>query len=160
MRWILLLLPWAELYGLIQLGGHIGGFATLVYVFLTLLLGMSIVRAQGLEIVARLREAQENGGLTGRLLADDLAVGLGGVLMAIPGLITDLLAVAVLLGPLWRRLTGQTRAASPSTAYNSQQNTQRNTQRGPTDPHRSSTGQARRHDTIEGEFRRIDDDPS
>ncbi|MEL7045363.1 MAG: FxsA family protein [Pseudomonadota bacterium] len=149
MRWILLLLPWAELYGLIQLGGHIGGFATLVYVFLTLVLGMSIVRAQGMEIVARLREAQESGILTGRLLADDLAVGLGGVLLAVPGLITDLLAVVVLLGPLWRRLTGQTRSASPYTA-----------QGGPNDPHRSTTGQPRRHDTIEGEFRRIDDDPN
>ncbi|MEO1079823.1 MAG: FxsA family protein [Pseudomonadota bacterium] len=149
MRWILLLLPWAELYGLIQLGGRIGGFATLVYVFLTLVLGMSIVRAQGMEIVARLREAQESSILTGRLLADDLAVGLGGVLLAIPGLITDLLAVAVLLGPLWRRLIGQTRSASPYMA-----------QRGPNAPHRSTEGQPRRHDTIEGEFRRIDDDPS
>ncbi len=149
MRWILLLLPWAELYGLIQLGGRIGGFATLVYVFVTLVLGMSIIRAQGMEIVARLREAQESGILTDRLLADDLAVGLGGVLMAIPGLITDLLAVAVLLGPLWRRLTGQTRPASPYAG-----------QRGPDGPGHTGTGQPRQHDTIEGEFRRIDDDPS
>jgi UPF0716 protein FxsA len=162
MRWIFLLLPWIELYSLIQLGGRIGGLSAVLYVFLTLILGLSIVRLQGMEIIARLREAQQGGVLTERLLADDLAVGLAGVLLMVPGLITDLMAALVLVGPLWRRLTGQTRAAKPQApgygpnpGSNPDPNSDFNAaQRRPFD---NQSGQ-KRSDTIEGEYRRLDDD--
>jgi UPF0716 protein FxsA len=151
MRWIFLLLPWVELYGLIQLGGRIGGLATLAYVFLTLVLGLSLVRLQGLEIVARLRAAQQGGLLAGPLLADDLAVGLAGVLLMVPGLVTDFVAAAVLVGPLWRRLTGQSpRAGTGRSPYG-----------GPDaggEAHRDHGGTGRGDDAIEGEYRRLDDD--
>ena len=47
MRWVFLLLPWIELFTLIQLGGEIGGFMTLLYVFATLMLGLTVIRLQG-----------------------------------------------------------------------------------------------------------------
>jgi len=149
MRWIFLLLPWIELYGLIKLGGRIGGLATVAYVFLTLVMGLSIVRLQGLEIIARLRDAQQGGLLVGPLLADDLAVGLAGLLLMIPGVVTDLAAAAVLVGPLWRRLTGQTpRAGSPPFG----------SPPGPGGSDGGRDGAKRRGDAIEGEYRRLDDD--
>ena len=109
MRWIFLLLPWIELFTLIQLGSEIGALATLVYVFATLMLGLTIVRFQGMEILDRLRAAQSRGIAVGGLLADDLAMGLGGLLLIIPGLVTDGLGALVFVGPLWRRLTGASR---------------------------------------------------
>jgi UPF0716 protein FxsA len=151
MRWIFLLLPWVVLYGLIKLGGRIGGLATLAYVFLTLVMGLSIVRLQGMQIIARLRDAERRGFLAGPLLADDLAVGLAGVLLMIPGLVTDFLAAAVLVGPLWRRLTGQTpRAGGGSPPYG------RPSGSGDTDYDRGDA--PRRGDAIEGEYRRLDDE--
>lgn len=146
MRWIFLLLPWIELYTLIQLGSRIGAFAALAYVFLTFMLGLSIVRLQGMEIIGKLSAAQSGQIVPRQLLADELALGLAGVLLMIPGLVTDMLALLVLFGPLRRRLFGALR--------------------GPQAPHppggASSQGQSGprsgRGDAIEGEFRRLDDD--
>ena len=147
MRWLILLLPWVELYTLIQLGSHIGALAALAYVFVTLVLGVAILRLQGMEIIARLRSAQAGGVAMEQLMADDLAVGLAGVLLLVPGLVTDALAVIVLVGPLWRRLSGQHRTAEPGDGRRP----------GPT-PFHDPGARGRRDDAIEGDFRRLDDD--
>jgi UPF0716 protein FxsA len=162
MRWFFLLLPWIELFTLIQLGSRIGAFQTLLYVFATLLLGLTIMRAQGMEIIGKLREVQMGGVLPQRLLVDELAVGLGGLLLIIPGLVTDSMAVLVLLGPLWRRLmaalggprgssAGRPNGSRPGDPFSSQSS------------HSSRSSQQNRRpdgndDPIEGEFRRLDDD--
>ena len=77
---------------------------------------------------------------TRQLLVDDIAVGLAGLLLAIPGLVTDSLALLVLVGPLLRRLFGSASSAQ---------------RRSPPDPRQGpGTGDA----PIEGEFRRLDDE--
>lgn len=156
MRWLFLLLPWIELYTLIQLGSRIGALSTLFYVFITLVLGLSILRLQGMEIIGRLRDAQQGGFVVGQFLADDLAVGLAGLLLLIPGLITDAMAVLVLIGPLWRRLTGATpRAGGPGSApqrpdphYRAYREPPQRSSRRPPGP-----GSA----PIEGEYERLDE---
>ena len=85
MRWFFLLLPWAELFTLIKLGGSIGALATLFYVFATFVLGMSIVRLQGMELIGNLRQAEYGQFVSRQMLASELAVGLGGLLLIIPG---------------------------------------------------------------------------
>jgi UPF0716 protein FxsA len=137
MRWILLLLPWIELFTLIRLGASIGAFATLLYVFVTFMLGVALMRLQGMEMLARLREAQLGWSVPPRAMIDEMALGLGGLLLAIPGLVTDTLGVVMLVGPLLRRLTGGNGQRPP-----------------PTDFGRPPG----RDDPLEGEFRRLDDD--
>lgn len=141
MRWFFLLLPWIELFTLIQLGSRIGAFPALIYVFLTFVLGLGIIRLQGMEIIGKLRTAENGQLLAGQLLADELAVGFAGLLLLIPGLVTDTLALIVLFGPLRRRLFaalgGGTGSAGPATG---------------------DTRYSRPGDPIEGEFRRLDDD--
>lgn len=160
MRWIFLLLPWIELYTLIQLGSRIGALAALAYVFVTLVLGLTILRLQGMEIITRLQEAQRSGIVAERLLADDIALGLAGVLLLIPGLVTDFLAAAVLIGPLWRRLLRRLGPQAGGDAYGESHRSHREPHMrgpGPGDS-RASGGMGRPDDPIEGEFRRIDDD--
>jgi UPF0716 protein FxsA len=164
MRWIFLLLPWVELYTLIQLGSRIGALATLAYVFVTLVLGLTILRLQGMEIITRLQEAQRSGFVAGRLLADDIAVGLAGILLLIPGLVTDCFAAAVLVGPLWRRLLRRV-GHSPGGgdgAYGQDSYSRRDHRMGGPGPGPDNTGASggmgRPDDPIEGEFRRVDDD--
>ena len=141
MRWFFILLPWVELFTLIRLGGQIGAFQTLLYVFVTFVLGVTIIRWQGMEVLTRLRDAQEGWVIPSQLLVDDLALGLAGLLLAIPGLVTDTLAILVLIGPVLRRLFG---SASPRVPPRRGQ--------GPRD------GSSRSEAPLEGEFRRIDDD--
>lgn len=134
MRWIFLLLPWLELLSLIQLGGQIGGFATLLYVFVTLMLGMALLRRQGAEIFNSLRQAEAGYFVPQRLIASELALGFAGLLLIIPGLITDSLAVLIVGGASIQRLRQGPAPDSPSSEAN------------------PSGGQ-----TLDGEYRRIDE---
>ena len=141
MRWFFILLPWIELFTLIRLGGQIGAFQTLLYVFVTFVLGVTIIRWQGMEVLTRLRDAQEGWVIPSQLLVDDLALGLAGLLLAIPGLVTDTLALLVLIGPVLRRLLGRASHRVP--------------------PHRGEgprNGSTGPEAPLEGEFRRMDDD--
>lgn len=144
MRWIILLLPWIELFTLIRLGMQIGALATVLYVFATLMLGISIMRLQGMEVLSRLRDAQMGWSIPPQLLVDELALGLAGLLLAIPGLVTDVLALLVLVGPLLRRLF-RGRAAPPEGPG------------GDRDPGSRADSDGS-HTTLEGEYRRLDDD--
>ena len=145
MPWIFLLLPWIELWTLIELGSEIGGFAALLYVFATLALGLSLLRRQGLAMARKMQ--QEYGGrmLGPQLLMDDMAIVSCGLLLMIPGLITDFLGLLCLVGPLRRRLLALLGGGPASAA---------------THDSRGNFGSGQPPaggDTLEGEFRRLDD---
>jgi UPF0716 protein FxsA len=144
MRLLLLLLPWLELLTLIQLGVAIGALSALAYVFLTLVAGILLLRLQGRDMFRRLREAQEGRLFGPQIFVDDMAVGLAALLLMVPGMITDIAALLVLFGPLRRRLSrwlfGPREAPEGSGP-------------GP-DPSGPSSGPT----TIEGEWRRVDDE--
>ena len=98
-------MPWLELLTLIQLGVSIGALTALAYVFLTLVAGIMLLRFQGRDMFVRLREAQDGRIFGPQIFVDDMAVGLAALLLMIPGLITDAAALLVLFGPLRRRLS-------------------------------------------------------
>jgi UPF0716 protein FxsA len=104
MRVVLLLLPWLELLTLIELGVKTSALTALAYVLLTLIVGLAILRRQGRAMVQRFRQAQHGRVISPEWLLDDMAMGVVGLLLIVPGMITDFLAVLVLFGPLRRRL--------------------------------------------------------
>lgn len=152
MRWFLLLLPWIELFTLIWLGEQIGALTAVAYVFVTGFLGLSIVRLQGMEILARLRSAQ------GQLIVDqwltaEFAVGLAGLLLLIPGLLTDALALLVFIAVLRRRLGFRRAWFAPPRRGSARPGARGSRAR------RGATASAQRPaQTLEGEFRRLADD--
>src|SRR6056297_3365482 len=105
MRVFLLLLPWLELFTLIQLGVATSALVALAYVFLTFVAGLALLRLQGRDLFNRLREAQEGRLFGPQIFVDDMAVGLAALLLMAPGLITDAAAILVLFGPLRRRVS-------------------------------------------------------
>ena len=52
---VFLLVPLAEIYVLIQVGSIIGALPTVVLVIFTAVLGATLIRAQGLSTLARVR---------------------------------------------------------------------------------------------------------
>jgi UPF0716 protein FxsA len=104
MRFVIGLLPWLELLTLIQLGIETSALTALAYVLLTFVLGLVVLRHQGMELFTKLRETQQGRIFGQQLFVDEMAVGLAGILLLIPGLISDFAAVIVLIGPLRRRL--------------------------------------------------------
>lgn len=138
MRFFIVLLPWLELFTLIELGVKTSALTALSYVFITLLLGWAILQRQGLGMMERLRQARDGRVIGPELLRDDMAMGFAGLLLMIPGMISDLIALIVMAGPLRRRLVILLQGAQPQS--------------------QASAGIAREHETIEGDFRRVDDD--
>ncbi len=138
MRYFIIFLPWLELFTLIQLGVKTSALTAVAYVVVTLLLGMAILQRQGRGMFERLRQAQDGRIIGSELLLDDMAMGFAGLLLLIPGLITDVIALVVMVGPLRRRLLRTLRGRSPDIYV----------------PKRDMDG----HETIEGIFRHVDDE--
>ena len=138
MRLFFMLLPWLELFTLIQLGIETSALTALAYVMATLFLGVLVLQRQGQGMFERLRESQEGRIIGPQLLLDDMAMGLAGLLLIIPGLITDSAALIVMIGPLRRRLVRWLPGAQA-------------------EPYASARDDSA-HITIEGSYRRVDDD--
>lgn len=141
MRWIVILLPWLELFTLIQLGIETSALTALGWVLFTLVLGLFLLRRQGEGMFRRMQAAQQGGVISAGWLMDDMAMGLAALLLMVPGLITDSLAVVVMIGPLRRRLARALGGRRPNAAGPDARDGDR--ERGPT--------------TIEGDYRRLDD---
>ncbi len=133
MRLLLALLPWLELFTLVQLGIETSALTAVAYVFVTLFLGLALMRRQGENLFMQMGQG---GPVAARLLVDDMAMGFAGLLLVIPGLITDFAAIIVLVGPLRRRIVALWQGADA--------------------PAVSSVEPRREGDTLEGEYHRVD----
>lgn len=97
---LFLLLPLIEIALFVIVGGAIGLWATLAVVILAGVLGMVMLRFQGLSTLGRLRASVNGGTLPARSVADAMMIGLAGVLLVIPGFFSDIIAILLLLPPV------------------------------------------------------------
>lgn len=107
---LLLALPIAEIAVLVLVGSEIGFFATISLILLSILAGTYILRTQGLSELGRVRNSFKNGTLKGTrsVVADmlhSLLKAVAGILLIIPGFLTDAVAILLLLPPV-RALIG------------------------------------------------------
>lgn len=125
---LLILWPLAELYLVIKVADAIGLLLTLLLLVVSWPLGSWVLRSQGRAAWRRLSDAVAAGRSPGREVLDGSLILIGGLLLIIPGFITDLLGGLALLPPtrallrrqlarnlqsrLVRRATGFTRAPS------------------------------------------------
>ena len=100
MRWVLFLYPWLELWSLIELGGQTTPLISLGWVLAMLMLGGAMVRWAGRNSLQRLAQARSGGMLVQQLVLADFALILSGLLLAIPGLISDCVALLIWIKPL------------------------------------------------------------
>ena len=70
MRVFFLLLPWLELFTLIQLGIETSALTAIAYVVLTFALGLAVLRRQGMGMFERLRQSQQGSVIGPGLLLD------------------------------------------------------------------------------------------
>jgi UPF0716 protein FxsA len=109
-KWLLLAivaLPVAELVVFIAVAASIGFGSALLLVLATSFAGGLLLRHAGGNHIARVRTAINQGSFTA-IQTDSAGAGIlfAGFLLLIPGFITDVLAVLVLVGPLRRALAG------------------------------------------------------
>jgi UPF0716 protein FxsA len=102
---LLILWPIAELFVAIKVAETIGVLLTVILLLVGWPVGMWLAKAQGRAAWRRLSAAVATGRPPGREVIDGALVLVGGTLLIIPGFITDVVGLLLLLAPT-RRVAG------------------------------------------------------
>lgn len=100
---IMLAIPTAEIFILIEIGGIIGTWPTIGLIVLTAVVGGAILRYQGLRTLRRAREQIARQQLPVMEIAEGATLAVAAVLLMTPGFFTDAIG-ALLLLPFLRRM--------------------------------------------------------
>ena len=109
---LFILVPLIELALLIYVGIVIGALYTILIVLITGLIGIVILRKQGVAILRKTRSNLEQGILPAEGIVDGTLVLLAGVLLITPGMIMDVLGFVLLIPQVRRFINNQLRAAA------------------------------------------------
>jgi UPF0716 protein FxsA len=96
---LFVVVPFVELYLIIQVGQAIGAVPTIALLLADSLLGSWLLRSQGRAVWQRFRTALASGRPPARETIDGALVIFGGALMLAPGFVTDAFGALLLLPP-------------------------------------------------------------
>jgi UPF0716 protein FxsA len=100
MRFILplfIIVPIIEMLVLIEVGGLIGAIPTIALVLLTAVIGLQLLRQQGLSTLLKANEKMAQGGLPAEEMAEGILLAVGGALLLTPGFVTDFIGFSLLI---------------------------------------------------------------
>ncbi len=137
---LFIIIPLFEIYLFIQVGEQVGGLNTVALVVLTAVIGVLLLRWQGLQTLMRARERMAAGEVPAQQVLEGMLLAIGGVMLLVPGFFTDAIGF-VLLIPILRRGIYYLIKARAVVHVNTRQ--------------RRPQGQG---DVIDGEYRREDDE--
>lgn len=140
---LFLLVPLVEIYVLIEVGGIIGALPTIGLCVLTAVIGAALLRVQGFHTLRRAQDNLARGEIPAIEMFEGVALGFGGALLLTPGFVTDAVGFLCLI-PWSRRALIRAALRRMDVYYGP-----------PGGPGGPGGG---RHYTIEGDFRRRDDD--
>jgi UPF0716 protein FxsA len=107
---LLVVVPLAELTVMIAVGQWIGAWEAIALLFAVSLIGFVLVRRQGVGAWRRIRAELRSGQVPAAAVLDGALVLLAGILLLIPGFLTDIVGLALLVPPvrdLIRRAAGR-----------------------------------------------------
>jgi UPF0716 protein FxsA len=96
---LFIVVPIAELWLIIEIGGLIGVVPTLALLLADALLGSLLLRHQGRGAWRRFNQALAERRFPAREVADGLMIAIGGTLLLTPGFITDVFGLFLLIPP-------------------------------------------------------------
>lgn len=94
-----LLVPVVEIYLLIQVGQVIGAGWTIVLVVLTAVIGVWLLRVQGLSTLTRAQRRLQENELPAREILEGMALVVAGAFLLTPGFFTDTIGFLLLFPP-------------------------------------------------------------
>lgn len=105
---LVLALPFLEIAGFVVVGSQIGVLATIGLVIAAMALGAILLRVQGFSVMSRIRTELDAGQDPSRELANGVMIFAAGILLIIPGFVTDIAGLMLFLPPVrdlaWRFL--------------------------------------------------------
>src|SRR5579871_6139763 len=92
-------MPIIEIAVAVKVADVIGGWNTIGLLVATSIIGAILVRHEGFLVMQSIRRQLDRGRMPGRELVDGALVLTGGVLMVVPGFVTDVIGLALLFPP-------------------------------------------------------------
>ena len=99
--------PLLEIYLFIKIGAQIGAIPTIALILFTAILGVFLLRLQGLITLAKIRQSLDNGELPAISLIEGLILLVAGALLVTPGFFTDFLGFLCLIPDIRRHIATQ-----------------------------------------------------
>ncbi|XEI33635.1 FxsA family protein [Aeromonas veronii] len=143
-----------ELTVMIEVGSVIGALPTVGLLILTAVLGSSLVRSEGVKTLFSAQQKMQMGEMPGREVMGGMMLALAGLLLIIPGFVTDMFGVLLLQPWLRNKLADKLIGSNPFRMQMGgfQQGTPSPFGNAPSDDHLGNAKQG--GTTIEGEFER------
>jgi UPF0716 protein FxsA len=92
-------MPIVEMYLLIAVAGYIDALPTIGLVMLTAVIGVGLLRQQGLETLTRGVGKMNQGQMPAQEMAEGLLLAIAGALLITPGFVTDGIGFVILFPP-------------------------------------------------------------
>ncbi|AWB44065.1 membrane protein FxsA [Paenibacillus sp. CAA11] len=105
-KWIVsltILVPIIEFFGFIYVGEHLGVGKTIFLTLATSVIGGLMMQFEGKKIMADAKAQMQDRQIPGRTMVDGICIFGGGILLLIPGFVTDLIGF-IMVFPLTRPL--------------------------------------------------------
>ena len=97
---LFLVVPFIELFVLIQVGQLIGALPTIALLVVVGIAGAWLVKREGLGVVRRAQEQVRRGQVPASELVDGVLILFAGALMLTPGFFTDVFGLALMIPPV------------------------------------------------------------
>jgi UPF0716 protein FxsA len=101
---VFIIVPLTEMMLLFEVSDRIGGWPTLGMVVATAVIGLQILKRQGLSTLLRAQERLQSGALPAQEIIEAMLLAAAGALLLTPGFFTDTIGFLLLTGPLRRIL--------------------------------------------------------
>ncbi|MBW7458584.1 FxsA family protein [Paenibacillus sepulcri] len=104
LKWIIaaiIIIPAIEIWGIIRVGHLIGGWLTFLLIIITGFAGAYLSRMEGRKALVDVQRQMQAGQPPGHAMLNGLCILIGGVLLLLPGFLTDIVGITLLL-PLTR----------------------------------------------------------
>lgn len=109
-KWLFLafiIVPAVEIAGFSWVSEQIGGSNTFIITLLTSVIGLVMMRFEGRKVLEDSKAMMNNRQIPGKALVDGISIFIGGILLVLPGFVTDLVGFTMvfpLTRPLYRLL--------------------------------------------------------
>lgn len=97
---LFVVVPFVELFVLIQVGQSIGALPTIAILVVVSILGAALVKREGLGVLRRAQARVQARQVPGQELVDGVLIMFAGALLLTPGFLTDLFGIALLIPPV------------------------------------------------------------
>lgn len=101
---LFILTPIIEIYLFIEIGSAIGALQTILLIVVTAVIGVALLRHQGLSTMRKVQSQMEHGELPAVGMLEGMMLFFAGALLLTPGFFTDVIGFLFLVPPLRKAL--------------------------------------------------------